>query len=504
MLNRNKSLIVLLITILLSTSCKKEFTTIGNNMIDTPHFEGHLFEGSKVKTYDKAVSSVFSTNNPIKSLGIYKDDVFGDLEADLACTLKRPTALNSDLGDNPTILDVKLFIPYFSHTYTDANGDEQYKLDSIYGTDPIDIQVNELNYLLPSLDPNNNLHTHRSYYSDFDFSPFIGTLMGEESNFTPSDEAYITYKRNNDGTFELDDNGDKIEDEKLSPRMVIDLDKVFFKQKIFDHSGESILTNEEEFKDYFRGIYINAIDNSNSGRFMMLNFDEAKIQVGYTYEKTEDNGDITTIYKSFDLKLSTPVVNTYTNSPSSDMQTALNNSDLINGDADVYVKGDAGAETLIELFDEQELRDFRQRDWMINQAELYVYVDENASQNVLSEPQQLLLYNYDDQQHMIDLAAPENYQNGFAAYKGVLQEDKSGNKYYKFGITRHIRNVLKKDSTNVKLGLRVRTGMPASLKFGDNFIDPDAYNPKGIILYGNQTTVTDKKPVLKIYYSDPE
>ena len=132
---------------------------------------------------------------------------------------------------------------------------------------------------------------------------------------------------------------------------------------------------------------------------------------------------------------------------------------MINGDADVYVKGDAGAETVIELFDEQELRDFRLRDWMINQAELYVYVDENASQDVLSEPQQLLLYNYDDQQHLIDLVAPENDNNGFAAYKGVLQEDEAGNKYYKFGITRHIRNVLKKGFYQCEIGIkRVRTG----------------------------------------------
>ena len=69
MLNRNKSLIVLFISILFITSCKKEFTTIGNNMIGTPHFEGKLFEGSKVITYDKAVSSVFFYRQSYQVIG---------------------------------------------------------------------------------------------------------------------------------------------------------------------------------------------------------------------------------------------------------------------------------------------------------------------------------------------------------------------------------------------------------------------------------------------------
>lgn len=506
--------------IILTTSCKKEFTQIGVNLIDKPKFEGKLFDNALIKIYDEAVPKVFSmasltikaSNLPVVSLGIYKDPKYGTLEAGFATTLKQDPALTKDLGDDPKILFAKLLIPYFSHSDTN-NNNTQYVLDSVFGNHPFEIKIHELTYLLPTYDPNNNLETPRYYYSDFDFSPFKGTVIGDTLDFNVSSDPYITYKREEDGSFKLDDDGHKIKKDSLGPRMVIKLDTTFFRHKILDHSGEDILKNRQLFMDYFRGLYIDAISDNGEGLMMQLPLEKASILIGYTYKETDDNDTpndtsddtVKTIYKEINLGMGTTRVNHYDNTLSSYAQNALNNSDLINGDPEIVLKGDAGSQAVVQLFDEQQLRELRLKNWLINDAELYFYVDKDATGEMLAQSKRLILYDYDNQKSLIDLYAPENKaDNDYAAFDGKLHTDEAGNTYYKFGITRHIRNVLKRDSTNFKLGLRVCSGISLPLKKENIFRDPDAYTPKGAILYGNQTGLISKKPVLKIYYTEPK
>ncbi len=519
MLNKQTGLIILIFALILSTSCKKDFTTIGNKLIDTPHFEGKAYNEIKVTTYDQRVDRVYSTlagvgspsNLNVQAVGVYKDAKFGLLKADLASVILPDIyKFENNLGDNIKILGAKLLVPYFSRAVND-NGTEHYELDSIFGSSRFEIKIHELTYLLPSYDPDANLEERRKYYSDFDFSPYKGDLIGDSVSFGISSQAYITYKRNKDGSFELDDNGELIVKDSLGPHMQIKLDTTYFRQKIFDHAGEEVLTSLEKFKDYFRGIYIEAIPENNDGRFLMMPFNKGKIVIQYTYDEVNDNDTpsdtsddtIETIYKEINLPFGTPMVNHYENTLTAYAQNQLDNSDLINGDQELVIKGDAGSEAIVKLFDDQQLRELRLKDWMINQAELYFYVNENESSELLKPAEKLLLFNYDDQQNLIDIYAPENTDNGYAEYDGNLETDDQGRQYYRFGITRHIRNVLKLDSTNVRLGLRVYSDMKKSLKSGDLFLDPDAYNPKGIILYGNQAGILDR-PVLKIRYTDPE
>jgi len=521
MLNKRNGLIILLIAVMLNISCKKDFTTIGNKMIDKPLFEGKLYQDGLVRIYDQRVEKVMSTgsagiagsNLPIASLGIYKDNKFGTLTADIVSDIM-PDAIkfSQEFGDNVKILGAKLLVPYFSHTKVD-NGEKIYVLDSIFGSHKFEIKVFEQTYLLPTFDPDTNLENRRHYYSDFDFNPYKSTMIADTIDFNVNNAAYITYQREKDGTFKLDENGEKIVKDSLGPHMIIKLDTTFFRQKIFDHSGEDILSNTERFKDYFRGIYMEAISDNGEGLLMQLPFNKAKVLVQYTEEHTDDNGTpndpsddtVETVYKELNMKLGNTVVNHYDNNLSSYAQTALNNSDLINGDEEIVLKGEAGSEAVIQLFDEQQLRDLRLSDWMINRAELYFYVDKTATDEMLAQPKRLFLYDYDNENILADLQAPENIpDNDYKEYNGKLETDKDGHQYYKFGITRHIRNVIKLDSTNVKFGLRVTSDVHIPLKVNDIFRDPDAYNPKGVILYGNQTANVGLKPVLKIYYSDPK
>lgn len=513
MSHKNYGLIILSIVLLLTTSCKKEFTTIGNQLIEQPDFQGKIYDQSKVTTYDQPVDKVFSATlslpEGINALGIYNDPVFGTLKAAVAAPVNSDATKFTDdgFGDNVKIVDARMIVPYISHT----NSDKTYELDSVYGTKPFEISVKELTYLLPTLDPDTNLIDNRIYYSDFDFSPFQAGQIADTIGFTPSNESFYEYERNTDGTFNLDSNGHKQIKDSLSPRLSIKLDTTFFRHKIFDHSGEEILTNAIRFKDYFRGLYIDALPQNNDGRYMMMDFAKAYILLSYTHDVTDDNGTpsdtsddtVETVYEEINLKFTAPKTNIYQNTFSADMQTAINNSDMINGDDKVYVKGNAGAETIVQLFDTQQLAELRAKDWMINQAELNFYVDKQAVSNTLLQAPRLILYDNDQQKLLADLDALENIETG-AYFDGFLKEDDNENPYYSFKITRHIRNVLKNDSMNVKLALRVSNNPKALLQYNDHFLDPDSQNPSGTILYGNQTTTADLKPILKIYYTDPK
>ncbi len=524
MLHLKNSLIAFVILLLVFTSCKKEFTDVGNQLVDLPHYEGKLYTESKVKVYDQRVEKVYAKNFPLNAIGVYNDPVFGRLEADFVSGLKFTgfgasqdpdgTLLAEGFGDNVKIIDAKLIIPYYTHVETDQSGNKYYEADSIYGQNAFRIKIYENSYLLSGLNANDNLHDQRHFYSDFDFNAFKTTLLADSIHFTPNMNAYITYKREKDGTFELDDNNEKIVKDSLSPRFVMPLDTTFFRQKIFDHSGEQLILNTILFKDYFRGIHIDAIAENNDGQFILLNTLKGKIEVSYTYEFNNEHGTpddtsddtIDTVYKKIYFMLETPSVNTYTNQLNVDYQTAINNSDEINGDDKLYLKGDAGSQAIVSLFDNQQLRELRDKDWMINQAEIIFYVDDDALINTLSKPDRLLLYDYDNKKYLSDLYAPENTSSNNEYFDGKLQEDEDGNHYYSFVITRHVRNIIKNNKTNVRLGLRVTPTIDtkSSLLKGETFIDPDRFNPSGTILYGNQTTVVDKKPILKIYYTDPK
>ena len=523
MLNKQTGLIILFIAVLFNISCKKDFSTVGNNMIEKPLFEGKLYDDALVRIYDQPVNKVMSTklsnildgssNLPLASLGIYKDNKFGTLTAGIITDIM-PDKHHFDkpFGTNIKMLGAQLIVPYYSHTKVD-NNETKYVLDSIFGEHDFELKIFEQTYLLPTYDPNTGLQDRLHFYSDFDFAPYKSTMIADSIGFNVSNEAYITYERNEDGTFKLDDNDEKITKDSLAPHMIIKLDTTYFKQKIFEHSGEQVLTNQERFKDYFRGLYIEPVSNNGEGLLMQLDFSKAKVLVQYTEEQTDDNGTPgntiddfqKTVYQELEMTLGNTMVNHYDNVLSSYAQTALNNSDLINGDDEIVLKGEAGSEGVIQLFDEQQLRELRLKDWMINQAVLYLYVNETASDEMLSQTKRLFLYDYDNKNHIADLTnAPENLEaNDYKEFNGKLQTDKDGHKYFKFGITRHIRNVISKDSTNVKLGLRVVYNIDKALKANDIFKDPDAYSPKGIVLYGNQTT-TEFKPVLKIYYTDPK
>ncbi len=512
MINKRIILSISFLFLLVNSSCKKDFNTTGNKIITFPDFEGKIYDQAKIITYDEKIDSVFATNLPAHALGELDLPAFGKLKAEIATTLNLNLSLTSDsvsIDSNLRIISAEILIPYFSQNVVDEAGDESIQLDSVYGTGSLDIKVYELGYLLPSYDPNTNLEEKREYYSNFNFKNNLITEIADTVGFTPSLEPYITYQRNTDGTFELDDNGEKIQLDSLGPHFRIKVDTSFIRHKIFDKIGEFVLENKSAFQDYFRGLYFEVCNYSGDGRFMMMNFPAGKLHIAYMQKVINDNDTVDDTsddftedaYSEADFNFDVPKVNFYQNDMSSLMQTAVNNSDLINGDDRLYIKGDAGSGAVVRLFDDQELNKMKEEGWLINKAELIFYVDEDLSDELL--PENLVLFDKTNEKPLLDMADPDNTDAANTLFGGSLEEDDEGNKYYKFKITQHLKNIVENQEVNVDLSLRVISD-PVAYAKSIVFTDPDNYNPKGVVLYGNQSSEIDKRPKLTIYYTQPD
>ncbi len=508
MINKRIILSISLLLLLVNVSCKKTFNTVGNGMIDPPDFEGKIYDQAKILTYDEPIDSVFSTNLPVHALGELELPAFGDLKAEFITTLSPdPKFAGDSIGTNIKILSAEVLIPYYSRNIDD-NGNTVTVLDSVYGNGTVDIKIHELGFLLPSYDPNTNLEERRKYYSNFDFTNQFITQIGDTVDFHPSMDSYITYKHESDGSIALDDNGDPIVKDSLGPHFSVDIDTSFIRHKIFDKIGDVVLQNKSAFQDYFRGIYFEITDKAQDGRFMMMNFHLGKIHVAFTHEVINDNGtpddpsdDFSEEkYDEINLRFDLPKVNYYENDLSPQMQTAINNSDQINGDDHIYVKGDAASGGVVHLLDSQEIIDMKSQGWLINKAELTFYVDESLSNQLL--PQNLILFDKVNEQILLDMADPDNITLNNKLFGGQLDEDENGQKFYRFKITQHLKNIIEKDAVNSDLSLRVISD-PASYIKAPNFTDPDNYNPKGVILHGNQSPNVSKRPKLVIYYTQP-
>ena len=106
-------------------------------------------------------------------------------------------------------------------------------------------------------------------------------------------------------------------------------------------------------------------------------------------------------------------------------------------------------------------------------------------------------------------------KKGKTTFRGILTKDASRKSYYKFRITNHVRNLLTKDSTNVKLGLVVTENISnitsAKLATATSWVrqipQASVMNPLGVVLFGNNIPATDpnydKRLKLEIYYTKP-
>jgi len=514
-------------------SCTEEFSEIGTDIVGGNNFEVGQFPETFVKAYNQRVGPAIETSNlPAQLLGVLNDPVYGKTKANVAVQLVL-NQVDPTFGTNPEIKNVILNVPYFStRTEITAEGESIYKLDSIFGNKPYKLSVYENKFFLSALDPNEDFQASIPLYSDKHDELFaqVGPLLYSNDAFVPSDKEILVFPETGDPAV------DTIANQRLAPQLRVELDKDFFKTKILEKEGSEELSNLNNFQNFFRGLYFVAepVDPNETG-MILVDMNRANIEMNYTFDQTRTvtNADGTTseVTERADATLTFTLTgakaNTFVQEFNPAIETAIQNTNTAQGDERLYLKGGSGSMAVVELFGPDEdgdgeadqLTEIKKNDWLVNEANLVFYVDQQTVQQGL-EPTRIFIYDLKNNIPITDfdndpIVVNDVFQSR-TTFGGIIEKDANGRGLkYKIRLTDHIKNIIRKDTANVPLGVvvtnnvtvvgnsRVKEALPSAVV---NLIPRfTAFNPLGTVLFGNNTSQEneDKKLKLEIIFTKP-
>ena len=542
-----KSQYIKIIVIFLAfVSCEKDFASFDSGVINSDNainFSTNSLEYS-LTTKSEMVNPVQTNNLPSFLLGSYNHPQYGRSNSSFVGQMV-PSEYNHDFGDNVVLDSVVLTIPYFSRGIdTSEEGDITYEIDSVYGNDPIKISVYRNNFFFRTFDPFSDFDTSQSYYSNGSLSveeiingaQLEGELLFEIDDFTPSAQQI--------NLTEIDTSGNPYVAQKIAPALRFKLNNPndnFWETNFFENEGNQVLTNEPNFKEFFRGLYIKVESNSN-GSIMLLNFasSNTKLTIHYTSDNTNigdsDTGsvdEIETNQHEYEMNFSGNLINLFDNENPID----VGGIDQTNGNENIYLRGGEGIISTLDLFsgsitndngeEMSEFDHFKQFFYddisdepirIVNEAYIEFFVNQNFLND--DEPERIYIYNYEQNTALIDYFLDQSVSSLTINAKinhleplvrDTLDDDK-GIKY-KIRITEHLNNLILRDSINAKLALGVISDVASVQNFkildgseseNKRLASGIILSPKGTILHGNLSADIEKRPKIKIYYTEPE
>ena len=410
----------------------------------------------------------------------------------------------------------------------------RFDLDSIYGdrNQTFDIVVSRSNYFLRDLDPNSNFEEAQEYYSNQDFSGFIGEELTIEGQKTVviDDTEMLVYAEDDPETDDVDES-QTVVDSRIPPGIRVPLNPDFFQQNILDKEGQAELLSQSNFKNFLRGVHLTGTDMDEL--MFLLDLTEANITITYEYDDIDpETEEKVTAERDFVLSflsgssqsgISGNAVNVFENEIlPTNVASAVDNGENASR---IYVKGGA---TLAEvlLFEDVEnggaeiINQIKQNNWVINEANLVFYVDREALDASVVEPPRLYLYNAETNFPLYDISnesvTPNTSTNPLRYYPnhdGLLERENDLGVKYTVRITEHINNIIVRDSANAKLGLTLTPNINlaaiqeaiGSDMQGVNYPLGAAMSPLGTVLYGSNVDPANeaKKLKLEIYYTEP-
>lgn len=523
-------------SVIFFTACEREYNTIGVDLIDNGEIQASK-KTFDVYAYNKKLESVRTNGLSAYQLGTYAHPVFGlgksSFAAQLLLQSGNPTFGNNtqaiesssaDKQENERVTAVYLNIPFFSTALSDTtelaeNEPKPYRVDSIVGNRAAEfnLKVQEFTKYLRDLDPNSNFQDAQEYFSDEDGASFATTILYDAAYQINEEEVVIPDPDAEDDP-ETDEDESIIPLERIAPGIRVKLDNQFFQEKILDNEGSTVLTSQSNFKDFLRGLYISA-EMSNNDLAMLLNIQASYVEIQYDYDATVD-GEATVKSGTYKLQMSGNKVNYLTQDsyPSEVLNqfTDANATRLYpNGGAGSYIELDmlAGGSDVTTVFQEA-----KEKGWLINEANLIFYVDEGSlsEKTDITLPKRLYLYDLGNARTIVDYTRDVAGNTGvdstsYTVYNGILDEDNEVGTRYKFRLTEYMNDIVRNDSTNVKLGLSTTNSIANSLNVSafnqtEEVKIPQATitNLYGTILYGNNVpdNESDKKLKLEIYYTE--
>ena len=532
------------ILLLLIVSCEKDFASFDSQVVNSDNainFSTNSVEYG-LTTRSEMVNPVQSNNLPSFLLGSYTHPQYGRSNSSFVGQMV-PEDYDHDFGDNVVLDSVVLTIPYYSRGIdTSEEGDITYEIDSVYGNSPVKISVYKNNFFLRTFDPFSDFNTSQGYFSNgslsveeiIDATQLEGELLFEIDDFTPSEQQI--------NLTELDTAGNPYVAQRIAPALRFKLDNPnddFWESNFFENEGNQVLTNEPNFKEFFRGLYIKVESNSD-GSIMLLNFasSNSKLTIHYTSDNTNigdsDTGsvdEIETNQHEYVINFSGNLVNLFDNETLIDVSTM----EQTNGNENIFLRGGEGIVSTLDLFggtitndngDEisefEHFKDFFYDDIsdepirIINEAYIEFFVNQNFSND--DEPERIYIYNYEQNSALIDYFLDQSVSSLTINAKinhlePLLRDSLSDDRgvKYKIRITEHLNNLILRDSSNAQLALGVISDIASVQNFkildeseNKSLASGVILSPKGTILHGNLSSDTEKRPKIKIYYTEPE
>ena len=536
-------------------ACDKDFTSIDSDVISAQNainFNTTSIDYPIVAS-NLRLNPVSSNNLPSFMLGYNNNPFFGESKASFLGQII-PSEFSPSFGENVVLDSVVLTIPYYSRgVETSEEGDITYEIDSIYGNTATKLYVYKSNFYLRDFNPSGDFSDSQNYYSNGALSNSesinqseieaellyeSGILVDGSDNFIPSSERIDLTS--------IDSLGETYVSSSIAPAIRLKLNNPndnFWQSLFFENEGNPELSNANSFKDFFRGLYIKADGINSEGSMMLLNFasSNTKLTIHYTSE-TSSNSDTSsgdtssepiTSQNEYILNFTDNLINIYENN----FQVDVSNPNIVDGDERLFLKGGEGYMSTIDLFsgdiqdengemvnaynhfknsfydEENEIANK-----IINEAYIEFFVDQ--TQDVGSEPDRIYLYNFEQNTALIDYFLDQSVSSTTINAKinhlePLIREGDSvtgeGVKY-KIRITEHLNNLILRDSTNAKLALVVTSNVGSIDNFsilnsgedGRDLPSGAILTPKGTVLHGSQSEDINKRPRIKIYYTDPD
>jgi hypothetical protein len=354
-----------------------------------------------VRAYTIREDSLRTDEVSLYLIGSYTDSVFGRTDASIYTQVLLPSS-NVNLGDSLALDSVVLTLAY----------------DGYYA-DTFPQQVFHVYELDESMD------IGAEYYSNKTFA--VKPVELGSATITPAPNTDVA-----------------VGGDTLPPHIRIRLSQALG-DTLLEWSKNSQLTNNINFLNLFKGLYIKADSITSGGGIFYFNLlaSQSKLTLYYS-SGADDSLSFSFIFTTQSARM-THFQHDYSMSP---VQQQLNDSTF--GDSLVYVQSMAGVRTKIRL---PNLQNFISNGMIaVNKAELEITVTDN-SDNRLAVPDKLLVLGSDANGTALFL--PDQFE-GTLYYGGTYN---SSTRKYKFNIARYIQNVLTGTQTDYGLYLAVSGGV---------------------------------------------
>jgi len=542
-----KNAVLVIAAIAVIVACDSGVNSLGTEFLGIDVDNVIQSEEFDVLTYNTGLNPVQTNRFTSQPFGVYNDPVYGRYTYNFVTQAAIPLA-NPDFGTDVAIDSVVISIPLYASALGTEGGNRFFELDSIYNGDATTIiKLYENNYFLNNFNPQDLTQASR-FFSDLE--PTIdankGALIFNGLQFKPNKAEVKLIDSDVNGNKILGDAIDFTVNSREAPafRAVIaragDQNQAlaaninYWKSKIIDQQGTSNLSSIREFQNYFRGFYFQVDTAIADANFAHLNLNNAAVIIYYKSLITGGTGDrVSTAYRIALTGNSATLINKEFNPAILASIQAAGNATT--GDPSIYLKGGPGAMAFVDLFgadlnmdgEADALTALKARDVVINDATLTFFVDQSqVTIGGQSEPERIIIYDTENNISLADFILPGGASGGGSinsntTHLGRLVREDPGNinskgVSYTLRLTAHISQILQGVRENVRLGIAVTQnvdllGAPSFIKDNNNsnavpinqILQGSAISHEGTILHGSNSPDMSKRPVFKIFYTEP-